>query len=829
MSSKLSNFQCPGYQWSERWHTSKLPMATVEGKKKTTSEDDMGWPSYVVPVVGSAIVSTLAFLLGSLGYSYLWIIIIIALSVTKSYLWKKREKKLLGLRATAIRERDVVMAQLQDLPAWVQFPDTERVEWMNKVIHQLWPYIGEYAKVFMTDFVIPQVKAQMPSMFKNFKFTKMDMGDIPCRVGGIKVYTTNVGRDRIIVDMDVAYAGDADFIVSCCGFTGGMNNLQFSGKLRAVLKPLLPYPPMVGGVSGSFLEMPKIDFNLTGMGEMVELPGLMNAIRSVVNSQVAALCVLPNEIVVPLAPNVDVTKLFFPEPDGVIRLKIIEAKNLENRDISFIRKGKSDPYCEIQVGSQFLKTRTIDNDLNPVWNEYFEAVVDQAHGQKLRIELFDEDQGQDEELGRLSIDLKDIQAKGSVDNWFPLEGCKHGDLHLKATWMNLSKDRRNLEKQQWESEWLQADKPIHPALLMVFVDSISDLPYPKSKLEPSPFVEVTLGKNAQRTPVKVKTVNPLYQSKFLFFVRHPEGQELKFEAIDDGTRRVLGTLTMPLNQLIKEPQLEYYQQTFMLTLGVHQSPIVLTVRLRALTKGERKAGGNSVLDNDTLMEYANAVHIERAPRTDGTPKKREMNGGDSVAVEPAKTVNPSPGLLDPETKLNAEEITMLRSESATSINTSSGRSSRLGRVFQTKHEKSSKTRGNQPRGELEMSIRYADATRKLVIQVLRAKQLLPWDKAGDCDPYATVKLISIENSKDVQKRKTAVVKGSTNPSFDNHFEFDVNPSDLHNYRLQICVKDDTNYGAFSAKPILGQIDIRLSTLNNWTLPQQWVRLEAERI
>uniref|UniRef100_A0A914RU67 C2 domain-containing protein n=1 Tax=Parascaris equorum TaxID=6256 RepID=A0A914RU67_PAREQ len=122
---------------------------------------------------------------------------------------------------------------------------------------------------------------------------------------------------------------------------------------------------MVGGVAGYFLEMPKIDFNLTGMGEMVELPGLMNAIRTIVNAQVAyltlfyfllkfggspvsTLCVLPNEIVVPLAPNVDVTKLYFPEPDGVIRLKIIEAKNLENRDITFIKKGKSDPYVEIQ-------------------------------------------------------------------------------------------------------------------------------------------------------------------------------------------------------------------------------------------------------------------------------------------------------------------------------------------------------------------------------------------------------------------------------------------------------------------------------------------------
>lgn len=57
---------------------------------------------------------------------------------------------------------------------------------------------------------------------------------------------------------------------------------------------------------------------------------------------------VPNEIVIPLAPNVDITKLFFPEPDGVIRLKVIQAKDLENRDITFIRKGASDPYCEIQ-------------------------------------------------------------------------------------------------------------------------------------------------------------------------------------------------------------------------------------------------------------------------------------------------------------------------------------------------------------------------------------------------------------------------------------------------------------------------------------------------
>ncbi|CAI5446596.1 unnamed protein product [Caenorhabditis angaria] len=673
---------------------------------------------------------------------------------------------------------------------------------------------------------------------------KYRRGDIPCRVGGIKVYTTNVGRDRIIVDMDVAYAGDADFTVSCCGFTGGMNNIQFSGKLRAILKPLLPYPPMVGGVSGTFLEMPKMDFNLTGMGEMVELPGLIDAIRSVINSQIAALCVLPNEIVVPLAPNVDVTKLYFPEPDGVIRLKIIEAKNLENRDISFIKKGKSDPYAEIQVGSQFFKTRTIDNDLNPIWNEYFEAVVDQADGQKLRIELFDEDQGKDEELGRLSIDLKLVQAKGTIDKWYPLEGCKHGDLHIKATWMDLSCDLRHLEKQEWESEWGQADKPIHSALLMVYIDSIADLPYPKSKLEPSPFVEITMGKETQRTPVKVKTVNPLFQSKFMFFVRHLEGQELKFEAFDDGTRRSLGTLNLPISALLKEPNLEQNQQMHMLTLGVHQSPMVVTTRIRVFSKSDgnrqkmdeirqakldednrnhavvkgRGKSANGHLDHDVLGEYGNAFHIERA-----------KENGDVVAVEPAKTVNFDAAEDEIEVKLNVENYQMLRSDSTGSLNSANRSNSRLGRLFKSKHEmKKRETRGDENRGSIELKIDYNELSDQILIDISRCRDLVTFDKKETCNPYVSLKIVALDGGKEVYKKKTPTAKNTRHPHFDNHFEIDMNSSDLLNHKIVINVKDDTNYGTFVAKPVLGCLEIRLDSLIDRKLSQRWIPLNVER-
>lgn len=35
------------------------------------------------------------------------------------------------------------------------------------------------------------------------------LGSIPFSLGGIKVYTDNTSRDEVILDCDIAYAGDA--------------------------------------------------------------------------------------------------------------------------------------------------------------------------------------------------------------------------------------------------------------------------------------------------------------------------------------------------------------------------------------------------------------------------------------------------------------------------------------------------------------------------------------------------------------------------------------------------------------------------------------------
>lgn len=52
---------------------------------------------------------------------------------------------------------------------------------------------------------------------------------------------------------------------------------------------------------------------------------------------------------------------------GIVTIKIVSARNLINADII----GLSDPYVIARVGRQVHKTKTIDNNLNPDFNETF--------------------------------------------------------------------------------------------------------------------------------------------------------------------------------------------------------------------------------------------------------------------------------------------------------------------------------------------------------------------------------------------------------------------------------------------------------------------------
>ncbi|XP_048449963.1 extended synaptotagmin-2-like, partial [Rhincodon typus] len=111
--------------------------------------------------------------------------------------------------------------------------------------------------------------------------------------------------------------------------------------------------------------------------------------------------VLPNRITVPLVDEVQLAELRFPVPKGLLRIHFIEAQDLQWKDkfMKGLVKGKSDPYGILYIGNQMFQSKTIKENLNPKWNEVYEALIYENPGQELEIELFDEDPDKDDFLG----------------------------------------------------------------------------------------------------------------------------------------------------------------------------------------------------------------------------------------------------------------------------------------------------------------------------------------------------------------------------------------------------------------------------------------------
>lgn len=65
---------------------------------------------------------------------------------------------------------------------------------------------------------------------------------------------------------------------------------------RIHLRPLLKDIPFIGGVTVSFLTSPKFDFDLGGIANALDLPGIGALLRHVIHDQLEQTIVMPNSI-----------------------------------------------------------------------------------------------------------------------------------------------------------------------------------------------------------------------------------------------------------------------------------------------------------------------------------------------------------------------------------------------------------------------------------------------------------------------------------------------------------------------------------------------------
>ncbi|XP_036995323.2 extended synaptotagmin-3 [Artibeus jamaicensis] len=546
---------------------------------------------YLVPV----------YLAGYVGLSITWLL----LGALLWMWWRRNRRGKLGRLAAAFEflenERQFISRELlgQHLPAWIHFPDVERVEWANKIISQIWPYLSMIMENKFREKLEPKIREKSVHL-RTFTFTKLCFGQKCPRVNGVKAHTNKHNRRQVVLDLQICYIGDCEISVELQKIQAGVNGIQLQGTLRIILDPLLVDKPFVGAVTMFFLQKPHLQINWTGLTNLLDAPGINELSDSLLEDLIATHLVLPNRVTLPVKKDLDVTNLRFPLPCGVIRVHLLEAEKLAQMDHFLGIRGKSDPYAKVSIGLQHFRSKTVYKNLNPTWNEMFEFIVYEVPGQDLEVDLYDEDHDRDDFLGSLQICLGDVLANRVVDEWFVLNDTTSGRLHLRLEWLSLITDPEALTEDH-------AGLPT--AILVVFLESACNLPrspfdylnceyrakklsrFTKNKVsrDPSSYVKLSVGQKTYTSKTCPRSKDPVWSQAFSFFVHSVTTEQLHLKVLDDDQEYALGVLQLPLCQILPCADLTL-EQRFQLDHSGLDSLVSMRLVLRFLRVEEREMG-----------------------------------------------------------------------------------------------------------------------------------------------------------------------------------------------------------------------------------------------
>ncbi|XP_065684165.1 extended synaptotagmin-2 isoform X2 [Hydra vulgaris] len=448
-------------------------------------------------------------------------------------------------------------------------PDGERAEWLNQMIKQFWPFISILTEDFLKTKVEPEMKMKLPSIIKSLKFSKTDLGNRPIRLGGIKVFSEHVPPNQIIADMELIYAGDALIELALDnGISGGISDIQINGMLRVEIT-LLPKHPFIGGISLYFIETPKLNYNFTNLLNILEIPGISHIVNSLLKEALESFVVFPNRLKIPIANPTDIETFRFYYPKGILKIEILEAKNLVEKERNFFNDSTLDPYIVTKVGSKVVhKTSVIQNSLNPKWNkESVSMFVEIVVGKKVKFELYDSNNIKDDELGSTMLSLEKVVGSSFTDLWLSLDNSTTSALHINCGWFDLSNNVDDLKKGE-------------ECCLLVLLDHAMNL-NDANKDSTSAYVEITVNNTTRKSKTQRNTNHPVWEETFSFFLDNVLKDIVKLRVYDENGNEHLGKIDYAVSTLIDLPDM-CLKQNFRLINSFENSQILMCLELKAL-------------------------------------------------------------------------------------------------------------------------------------------------------------------------------------------------------------------------------------------------------
>ncbi|XP_027104965.2 synaptotagmin-3 isoform X1 [Coffea arabica] len=322
---------------------------------------------------------------------------------------------------------------MPEIPWWVKNPDYERVDWLNKFIHDMWPFIDKASHGTIRSIAEP-IFADYIGMCKieSIEFEKISLGTLSPTIHGLKVYETN--ESELVMEPAIKWAGNPDILVtvklSSLRILIQLVDIQIEAAPRITLKPLVPTFPCFTNIVVSLMEKPQVDFGLKVLGgDVMSIPGLYRYVQETIKKQVSSLYLWPRCLEIPI---LDASTVAAKKPVGILHVRVVRAMKLLKMDLL----GLSDPYVKLSLSGDRLptkKTTIKKKTLYPEWNENFKLIVKEPQSQFLLIDVYDWDKvGAHDRLGMQVYPLKLLNANETKELTLDLlKSTDITDLHNK--------------------------------------------------------------------------------------------------------------------------------------------------------------------------------------------------------------------------------------------------------------------------------------------------------------------------------------------------------------------------------------------------------------
>ncbi|XP_050366039.1 synaptotagmin-1-like [Argentina anserina] len=426
------------------------------------------------------------------------------------------------------QEPEILDRMLPEIPLWVKNPDYDRLDWLNKFLEYMWPYLDKAICKTAKDIAKPIIAEEIPKYkIDSVEFEKLTLGSLPPTFQGMKVYVTD--EKELIMEPSIKWAANPNILVAAKAYgitaTVQVVDVQVFAAPRITLKPLVPSFPCFAQINVSLMDRPYVDFGLKFVGaDLMSIPGLYRYVQELIKDQVANMYLWPKTLEVPI---MDPAKAFN-RPVGILHVKVLRAKKLRKYDLL----GASDPYVKLKLTESNMpskKTAVKHKNLNPEWNEEFKMVIKDPQSQALKFMVYDWDKvGKHEKMGMNVIPLKDIPSDEPTLLTMDLlktmdlndpQNKDHGQLELELTYKPFAEE--DMQKGYDETQTLEKapeGTPPGGGLLVVIVHEGHDL---EGKHHCNPSVRLILRGEEKRTKHLKKSRDPRWEEQFQFMLEEP--------------------------------------------------------------------------------------------------------------------------------------------------------------------------------------------------------------------------------------------------------------------------------------------------------------------